>query len=53
MKLKTSTYSTGNFLWKPMEQMEKFVKHYIMPNLWGELQVLSNLNQVGCNYGIR
>ena len=22
---------------------------YIMPNLWGELQVLSNLNQEGCN----
>jgi len=32
MKLKTSTYSTGNFLWKPMEQMEKFVKHYIKLN---------------------
>jgi len=33
----------------PMEQVENLIVQYIMPNLWGELQVLSNLNQARFN----
>jgi hypothetical protein len=38
-----STRNKGNFQWKPMEQMEKFVKCHIklnsVPNLLGGVQL--------------